>query len=228
MKTKGRRSYRPSSVTHRVARGFAASLGRRIVKIEAKHRIPLPVIDQDAAVLWHVVTTAPHAEKRAYAWLQDTYPDALLHWPTQVRWAKHAREQKAVERSLFPGYLFVAMPIDAVLANSDRERSGIVDVCRLSPRGSQRLARLLASIVARQFLGEFDEPGTTERRGDTGPLPYSIGEVVEIMQGAFALVLGRVVEAETDELAVETSFMGRATKIRVPVASVRPIVATAR
>jgi hypothetical protein len=169
MKTRGRRSKKPSSHTHRVARSYAANMGKRLVQIEDKDRLLAPIIEvpekgKPVDLLWHVGTTLPRQERKAHGGLTEF--GAVVFAPMQVRWAHYARDKRAVERALFPGYVFIGLrPGQGLQASQEeRQRMGVSDILYLTESQSRALASFLFQIACRQAEGEFDDDGTVKGR----------------------------------------------------------------
>jgi transcription antitermination factor NusG len=172
-------------------------MGKRVVPIEDRDRLAVPAIDAaDASLRWHVVATAPRAERRVFNWL--TEKGAVVYAPVRVRWAHYVREKKAVEWPLFPGYVFIGLPASGALGGSEEERrrNGIGKITWLSHARSKALAGFLFQVRCRQLEGEFDEIGTSKRKRAADNLPFSVGQSVEAIQTAFAEQIGVIVEID--------------------------------
>jgi transcription antitermination factor NusG len=223
MKTRGRRSKKPSSHTHRVARSYAANMGKRLVQIEDKDRLLAPIIEvpekgKPVDLLWHVGTTLPRQERKAHGGLTEF--GAVVFAPMQVRWAHYARDKRAVERALFPGYVFIGLrPGQGLQASQEeRQRMGVSDILYLTESQSRALASFLFQIACRQAEGEFDDDGTVKGREAGAEVPlFAAGEQVEIMQGAFARFMATVVSATARTAKIELPMFGRVAQMDVPL-----------
>lgn len=220
MKTRGK--HRPSALTHRVPRSYASKMGKKVVQIDDRDRLPVPAIDpEDHALLWHVVSAAPRQERRAALWLASSAASAssasAVYAPMQVRWTHHAREKKAVERALFPGYVFIALPAGEAIPGDreERRRNGVMHIDYLGKPASRALAGFLASVATKQLAGDYDERGTSKRKPETGP-SFDIGAMVRI-RGVFESFLSEVLSVSGRKAKVAVRAEGRQIVVDAPL-----------
>ena len=159
---------------------------------------------------WVVVQTQSRAEAKAKRHLVNQ--GFLTYMPVYLRRVRHARRTELVLRPLFPGYLFVQ--VDKELQRW-RSINGTVGVRQILTDGhAPRFVpeRIIEEIVARQ-----DDAGVVQLVNT----PFSRGQPVRLMDGAFAEVPGLFQEMRDENRAVLLiSLLGRKVRVNVPAVEV--------
>jgi transcriptional antiterminator RfaH len=162
------------------------------------------------ATRWYVVHTRPHAERRAYAHLERQGFTTYL--PRTLKRRRHARRIETVEAPLFPRYLFVAIDLSA---QRWRAIQSTIGVSHLVCNGNDPAPVPDAVIAA---LRSHEQDGYV--RLPARPL-FQPGEVVRILDGAFATCLGLYDGmADGERVAVLLDLLGRKVRILLEPESV--------
>lgn len=130
--------------------------------------------------------TQPHKEALALAHLNRQ--GFAAYCPMVNKRVRHARKSMAVQRPLFPSYIFVA---NNPLRRWQAIRSTI-GVRSLISRGDEPSlldGRFVQELRARELDGLVARPAS----------PFEVGQAVRISQGAFADIIGEIIELRDDQ-----------------------------
>lgn len=205
--------------------------------------VPAP----DVEMFWYVLLTEPMREKVAAARLNVLGFKPYL--PVFVQMQKYTvttmltkvQKTRPVEKPLFPGYLFVPMPVVSSRAPGfsapfSEEQFGTQTYAgRSFGKAFSELYRVSGLRTGERsntspFLkinGEFATVSEAEmetirsvvhskENPENHGLPYKVGDEVRILSGAFADALGEVVSLDDEQrIMLLIDFLGRKTKTRV-------------
>ncbi len=163
---------------------------------------------------WFAVQTQPHAEVRATQNLgRQGYE---VFFPRYKKERRHARRRDIVEAPLFPGYIFVALDLEA-----DRWRSVLstVGVRRLISAGDRPLAvplQVMDDLWARSDAnGLFtldDEPA------------YRPGDPLAVTEGPFKDCIGLFAERDDQRRVILLlDILGRTMRLPIAAHAVQPL-----
>ena len=155
---------------------------------------------------WYVVQTQVNAEAKAARNLLRQ--DFETYLPRYLKRRSHARKIEKVAAPLFPRYLFVRIDMAAQRWRSIQSTFG---VSRLVLNGSDPAP--VAQQVLNMLKAREDESGFVklDRRA-----PFSLGEKVRVMAGAFADNFGLFDGlGDRDRVAILLDLLGR--KVRVSI-----------
>ena len=149
---------------------------------------------------WYAVHTQTHAETKALENLLRQGYRAYL--PRCRTWVSHARRRQLALRPLFPRYLFAAVDEPAMRWRPILSTFGVSDVIRAGERPAPVPGEIVEAIRSREEAGTFDrlDPRRTLRPG----------ELIRVTAGAFADMIGRLVELhDNDRVIVLLDLLGR-------------------
>lgn len=154
---------------------------------------------------WIVVNTHPHREEFATGHLINQKFD--VYCPKMRKTLRKREGLTEVLRPLFPSYIFV---------RADRHDRGMLRPI-LSTRGVRRVVRFGDQTPG--IEGGFIE-GLRAREVDGAVLkpeqPYSVGQSVRIVGGAFDGVIARIVQVEPNErLTILMDLLGQSIRGRI-------------
>lgn len=165
---------------------------------------------------WYVVQTQPHAELRASSHLRRQGFEVYL--PRYSKLRRHARKVDYVARPLFPRYLFVAF---------DKSR--------------QYWHGVRSTIGVTQLVGNGDGPSSVpdevvqalrRREGSDGLVqmaqraPFSSGETIQVVKGAFSLCIGRFESmSDRERVSVLLDLLGRSVRVFLDLTSIAAVQA---
>ena len=160
---------------------------------------------------WYAVHTQPHAETKALDNLLRQGYRAYL--PRCKIWVSHARRRQLALRPLFPRYLFAGLHSAAMRWRPILSTVGVSDVVRSGDRPASVPSGIVAAIRDRERDGAFD--------GLDPQHSLHPGELVRVTSGAFADLVGRLVELrERDRAVVLLELLGRAVRAELALEAV--------
>ena len=163
-------------------------------------------------IRWYAVYTQPHAETKAFdQLLRQGYSAYLPRYRTQV---SHARRRLAVQRPLFPRYLFAGIDRASMPWRPILSTFGVTDVVRAGDEPAPVPAEIVAAIRMREEAGDFDrlDPRVSLR----------LGELVRVTAGALEDIVGRLVELrDQDRVVVLLDLLGRTVRAQLRVEAVK-------
>jgi transcriptional antiterminator RfaH len=162
-------------------------------------------------IAWYAVHTQPHAETKALENLLRQGYHAYL--PRCRIWVSHARRRQLALRPLFPRYLFAGLDGVAMRWRPILSTVGVSDVVRAGDRPASVPSGIVAAIRDRERDGAFDglDPQHSLRAG----------ELVRVTSGAFADLIGRLVELrDRDRAVVLLELLGRAVRAELALETV--------
>lgn len=160
---------------------------------------------------WFVIRTQPNAEARAAQQLARQAFEVYL--PTHLKRRRHARRVEIVRRPLFARYLFVA------LDSRSRWRSilstvGVADLVRAGDMPLAVPPGVVDALRANQTAGAFD---------DLGANAFAPGQLVRVLAGPFADIVGRIASlADSERVYVLLEFLGREVRTRLSADALAP------
>ena len=161
---------------------------------------------------WYVVHTHTRGERLAMVNLRRQDLDTYL--PQYLKRRRHARRTEWIPAPLFPGYLFVAMDVEAVRWRAIHSTVGVRYLVCHGDWPVPVPAGIVEAVQARQ-----DENGLVAL---DMPPPFEKGEMVRITAGAMRDQVG-LFDCATDNerIIVLLELLGRYVKVRVPLEAVR-------
>lgn len=157
-------------------------------------------------VVWYVVQTQPHAERKAA--LHLARQGFCTYLPCYLKRRRHARRTEKVAAALFPRYLFVGIDL-----MSQRWRSilSTIGVVRLICNGDHPAAVPLGIVEALKVREDADGYVRLDDRPSFRP-----GDGVRVEGGAFATNLA-VVEgvSDHDRVTILLDLFGRKVRVNV-------------
>ncbi len=171
-------------------------------------------IDSFDGRTWYVVVSKAKFENRAECNLE--LRDLAVWRPLCLVWRRHARRVEAVERSLFPRYLFVGLRPGQSVREAD-QTPGVAFVIR-GWRGepTQVRAAVLDEIRTRVEAdgGALDlTPKPVERR-------FRLGQTLTVNEGPMAGWSGLYVASNEQRVTLLLDILGREVHTRIPARSV--------
>ena len=174
---------------------------------------------------WYIALTEPNLENRAAAGLEARryiLGDDKFAWcnPTIVKsvWTK-TRKRRIVNRPMFPGYLFVQLPLGNEQWNRVRSVPGIRDF--LKTMGRPVTVPSLAIDKINLKVEEMKLP-PKERQA------FWKGKQVEVMAGPFATFLGPIERMSgNDRVKVMLDIFGRGVEVDLHESEIRFVEASA-
>jgi transcriptional antiterminator RfaH len=162
-------------------------------------------------ISWYAVHTRPNAEVKALEnLLCQGYHAYLPRYRAQI---SHARRLQTVLRPLFPRYLFAGVDRGAMRWRPILSTVGVSGVVRSGDEPAPVAPEIVAALRAQESAGALD--GLARRR-----LP-PVGEPVRISGGAFADMVGRLLELrDQDRVVVLLELLGRKVRAQIEAASV--------
>jgi transcriptional antiterminator RfaH len=154
---------------------------------------------------WIAVNSQPNREYVAAAHLRNQGYEPYV--PTIRKQIRHARQVREVSRPLFPGYLFVHLPIENTRWRPMLSTVGVRTVV---------CAGDAPSIVPRSFI---DDLRSREKDGliTRSTAARQVGESVLVAHGAFDGLVGKIVSlSENDRLIVLMDFLNRPVRVTIP------------
>lgn len=165
----------------------------------------------DDATAWYAVHTQPHAEAKA---LENLLRQGYRAYLPRCRiWVSHARRRQLALRPLFPRYLFAGLDGAVMRWRPILSTVGVSDVVRAGDRPASVPRGIVAAIRDRERDGAFDglDPQHSLRAG----------ELVRVTSGAFADLVGRLVELrDRDRAVVLLELLGRAVRAELALEAV--------
>lgn len=156
---------------------------------------------------WYVVQTHLCAENRAGANLERQGFD--VYCPVYERRRSHARKVETVRASLFPGYLFVAMDVEAQRWRAVLSTQG---VRRLVSQGTEPVA--IANAVIDEIRGREDADGLV--RVTLPAVAFASGSKVTIDAGRTGALSALFVEMDDQRRAVVlVDILGRLARVEL-------------
>jgi transcriptional antiterminator RfaH len=158
---------------------------------------------------WHVVYTNIRCEFRANMGLKAKGFETFL--PYLRKRIRHARYTQAVERPLFPRYLFVRFDVEKdEWFDPIKSTDGVEDIIRNNSIPVRIPQAELDPIIHAQKAGEFD---LTRKRPISSE--YAEGEVIRISAGPFAGFAAEVLATMPDKARAEVALQlfGRISRI---------------
>lgn len=163
---------------------------------------------------WHVVFTNIRCEFRANMGLKAKGFETFL--PYLRKRVRHARYTTAVDRALFPRYLFVRFDIERdEWFHPIKSTDGVEDIIRNDSIPVRIRDDELAPIIEAQKAGEFD---LTLRGGKRSKVfDYKPGELARISAGPFTGFNATVVASmpEKNRVEVMLEILGRASNMQL-------------
>ena len=162
-------------------------------------------------IRWYAVYTQPHCETKALEHLlRQGYSAYLPRYRTRV---SHARRRLAVQRPLFPRYLFAGIDRASMPWRPILSTFGVTDVVRAGDEPTPVPSEILTAIRQREEAGLFDRPDP--RRS------LRLGELVRVTAGALEDMVGRLVELrDEDRVVVLLELLGRVVRTQLRVEAV--------
>lgn len=173
-----------------------------------------PVLIGGAAgdrIAWYAVLTQPHAENKALEnLLRQGY---RVYLPRCRVWVSHARRRQLALRPLFPRYLFAGLDGLVMRWRPILSTVGVSDVVRAGNKPASVPREIVTAMREREREGALY--GLDPRHS------LRAGEAVRVTEGAFADIVGRLVELrDRDRVVVLLELLGRAVRAELPVAAV--------
>ncbi|TNC14891.1 hypothetical protein FF100_04750 [Methylobacterium terricola] len=198
-----------------------------------KGALGTPAITRDAeGRRWYALTVMAQTERKCCLGLRKL--GYAAYSPAETIWVPYSRQQqkakREVQRPFFVRYVFIGMHDDDPwwpLRERDafgRNKLGIVGI--VSNQGKPMLMRVdeLAKIANHEREGWYDErkrPLLEQGEKELSRPKVEAGEMVRIIDGAFATYEGRADEDSTAEKArVWINVFGRETLMVMPIADV--------
>ena len=161
---------------------------------------------------WYVVYTQAQAEAQALAHLRRQGYTAYL--PRYQKRRRHARRWELVHRPLFPRYLFVALDLLATRWRPILSTVGVSDLVRHADAPTPVPNGIVEEIRQREGTGMFD----TTRAGN-----YKAGDLVRVIEGPFAELIGRFHSmADAERVFVLFDLLDRQVKTRLSSEVIAP------
>ena len=134
---------------------------------------------------WYAVQTQPNRENLAVVHLER---QGFVVWlPRIERIIRHARQTKRVRRPLFPGYLFINLDLETARWLAINGTVGVSHIvsCGRTP-----------SVVDREFITVLKASENSDGFVDTGNDNLKPGHDVEILSGAMAGQIGKLLSLD--------------------------------
>jgi transcriptional antiterminator RfaH len=152
---------------------------------------------------WYAVHTQTHAEAKALENLLRQGYRAYL--PRCRTWVSHARRRQLALRPLFPRYLFAGVDEPGMRWRPILSTFGVSDVVRAGDRPAPVPSEVVEAIRTCEQEGAYDGLGMRHR--------LRPGELVRVTAGAFADMVGRLVELhDNDRVIVLLELLGRTVR----------------
>jgi transcriptional antiterminator RfaH len=156
---------------------------------------------------WYVVHTRTGMERLAEGNLSQQGFRAYL--PVREKKRRHARRVDIIKAPLFPRYLFVELDLDVDPWRSINGTFGVSYMVGAGERPSAAPVGVVEAIQDRE-----DGSGIVPV---SEPLPYKVGEIVEITQGPMATRIGVFTSAnDNDRVTVLLDMLGRGVTLTLP------------
>ncbi|MBF0323949.1 MAG: transcriptional activator RfaH [Alphaproteobacteria bacterium] len=156
---------------------------------------------------WFVVHTKPHAEPVAERHLRRQ--GFVPYLPQIRREVRHAGRTRSVLRPLFPGYLFVRLDTGAGRWQAIRSTVGVSALL-----GGTAGPRPVTDAVVEHIQSHEDADGLIALKT---PVPFEVGQMVTIGQGAFQDIVGTCVGLDdAGRVAVLLQVLGRQVRVCLP------------
>jgi len=166
----------------------------------------------DEAAPWIAINTHPHRESIALKHLERQ--NFETYCPVMRKRRSHARRVDWVLRPLFPNYLFVKANWGARRWRPILSTHGVRAIVRSGDEPSFIAQEFIASLKTREVDGAIVRP----------PVPYQLGQKVEIAEAAFAGLVATIIEMdEKDRIVVLLELMNRSTRVILKRDAVIPI-----
>lgn len=160
---------------------------------------------------WYAVMSNIRCEERAKAGLMARGFRCFL--PVERRWVRHARTKEAVNRPLLSRYLFVETDANQRGFFEIRTTDGVEAVLCNGDVPAPMPSGLVEEFIRRQLKGEFDQVAREA---------MPIGARIKIMDGQFEDFFATVVSFKRSGGEILAELIGKKTRTRVSLLSVRP------
>ncbi len=161
---------------------------------------------------WAVATTHPHSEAIAVENLERQ--GFVTYCPRIRKRRSHARKIDTVLRPLFPGYVFIGVS-QQMRWRPILSTMGVRSLVRFSDEPATLDAAFIDELRAREVEGAVVRP----------PVPYKVGQNVQIAGGPFDGLVARILELnEKDRVVVLLDVMNRGVKARLETKQVTPVL----
>ena len=180
---------------------------------------------------WLPATVMPNMEKKVAQTLVATGIHAYL--PLSADWRKQSRREKhmaaakvRIERPLFPGYIFVEMPVERPPYHIITSIYGFRDFLRDTGHPDFPPVAIAGEVVdklrEKQEAGAFD---ATVKKGKAFIPKWAVADAtVRIKDGPLACFEAMIRKVlPNDMIRVEASIFGRTTNIDMPIANVEAV-----
>ncbi len=163
---------------------------------------------------WHVARTHVHAESKARSNLVRQGFEVYLPLCRRIR--THARRREAVQRPLFPGYLFVGFDIENTRWRAIFSTIGVASLICNGEVPSRVPDGIVESIRAAETDGFFDFTTAVAR--------LKPGDSVRVASGPFAGLIGRLHSSVSrNRVRVLLEILGRQSPTELDMSEVDPV-----
>ena len=155
---------------------------------------------------WYVAMTHTKSEEVAHANLARQGFQAYL--PRYLKLRRHARQTTEVKAPLFPGYLFVAIDMDAEQWRPIRSTIGVRDLISFG-----ELPAAMPDGIVEEIRERENQAGVVPV---AEPVPFKKGDAVKVLSGPMRDAVGwfeRV--ADKDRIIILLEMLGR--QVRLPL-----------
>ena len=152
---------------------------------------------------WYAAQTQPRAELKASMHLHRQGFEVYL--PRFLKQRRHARRREIVKTPLFPGYLFIAIDLDAQRWLSIDSTVGVARLVRVGDRPAPIPCRVIEAIKSREDAAGvvvLDRP------------QFARGDKIRVVEGAFRDSLGLYEGLSSEErVAILLELLGRQVRV---------------
>jgi transcriptional antiterminator RfaH len=162
---------------------------------------------------WFCIYTSPNGERLANEEIRKLGFETFL--PVYLRIIVHANRRRPVLRPLFPRYLFVFFDLSGEIWPAIRRARGVEGILGCEGKPAKIPGHVVNRLQIWQQTGLFDQINKRVNPGDK----------VKILSGPFSEFAGEVCKADGARKRVDVllNFLGRATRVTVPLAELQII-----
>jgi len=155
---------------------------------------------------WIAVVTQVNSENLAIANLvQQGYES---YCPYILKTIRHARKTEQVKRPLFPGYVFVALDLEADQWRAIQSTRGVRSIVQFGKRLGRLPVGFIEALISQENSGCLSIDKISK--------PLSVGEVVRVENNAFNGLIGKVLSVDSkDRIWVLLDILKQSIKVAI-------------